>query len=1104
LADRTNRGIIVVNATSMTYKTLMKPVTTGTPTKILNSIGAIIGYKTADPTGGFIGASIYATGPSNQGTGRIGNVEEVNSGPGGMAVYENPGDPNDHRWMLVTDGACQINNNGGGYSSPAAGGSMRSCSTPADASVAGAPSTFAVCASASCATQTLTGPAAPFGTTHGVTNYVSKLNPLLNTANCTNPGPQYLTSAGLPVKTVCYPQNHQSNVKLFDLKTNTWVATFPTGGGCVDNGYQNAVGGGLFQVLMAPCTAPLGLYAPPSAAAPYGYSLTGLLGKSGSFDVKIGVDSHDGQVYVLVTNPDENSQRMIGCQLSQVIGSTCAEPGGTLGPATGATGGCSENAPPASNQSGQGTFIQPWDDVTPTAQTAAYPGSPGPVGIQGQVGLPYMTLFTMDPTTGYLYYSATIRIDEHQSTNGPAIPPGVAGTNAQVPAITSVLPNARQMVVESGFRGCDNKGRHGPESFGGIAWSPQAGVGGAFMVTIPNVLNNPPICYIASLDNLCGPPTTNPGTTTIITAANASTMATIPPGPGAFSQNFMGQSYIPGPWLGCDLATGQGPGCVPSQGGDSATGGCNYPAPTPPPANLIGSINNQANGGFEWVCDGALAMIDPVYVYKGPKQPNILTQYPMYHTTTDPASAGTVPANGFYVPVGSPMDGITDANNTYPRVLAACPHFNTAVGLVHNPLLPAPGGAATCPNGLVSPGPAYPGPVGPLPQGIVFQPTAGSIGGVVYLPYCSPSGIELGPTDIPGGWDGAGAGDVSSLTASSTGRTSTFANIFLGCDPHWNGNFGTGQGQLTVNIQENYSLALNTLSATSNPAFGCTLGVLGVGCRSVSHPQAATITNPFVPPPVQPNGLPTGPIGLNGGFNDFYLPGPFPAVDPLPLFAHYNPNVNTPVNAGCTAQYPAVPPANGGGTCGGMHPFVPPNAVNGPVCSTTTCAFATGNQVMGGTITGPNIFNAGVQINGVTEARFNMSNAKKDPHWWVVAGGRGWTAGSIAGALPSNLGLATRAPVIAYIDALTNVNVEYIPTSSGSDTIALDEQNYVAFVPVNGVQNSTLPHGDFTGNGTRLCGNTTTRNGLTTGPGCIVVYKQQYLSPLGGGPVMGN
>jgi hypothetical protein len=312
LADRTNRGIIVVNATNMTYKSVMKPVTTGAGTPILNTAGAIIGYRVSDPTGGFMGAAIYATGPSNQGTTRIGTVEESNSGPNFMAVYENPGDPNDHRWMLVTDGSCLINNNGGGYSSPAAGGSMRSCSTPADPSVAGAATTFAICASASCANGV-----APYGTTHGVTNYVSKLNPLLSTANCTNPGPQYLTSAGLSVKTVCYPQNHQSNVKLFDLRAasgnGAWVATFPNGGGCLDNGYQNAVGGGQFQVPMAPCTAPLGLYAPPSAAAPHGYSVTGRNGQGGSADIAIGVDSYaadpntncvkaagKGCVYVLV------------------------------------------------------------------------------------------------------------------------------------------------------------------------------------------------------------------------------------------------------------------------------------------------------------------------------------------------------------------------------------------------------------------------------------------------------------------------------------------------------------------------------------------------------------------------------------------------------------------------------------------------------------------------------------------------------------------------------------------------------------------------------------------------------------------------------------
>jgi hypothetical protein len=267
----------------------------------------------------------------------------------------------------------------------------------------------------------------------------------------------------------------------------------------------------------------------------------------------------------------------------------------------------------------------------------------------------------------------------------------------------------------------------------------------------------------------------------------------------------------------------------------------------------------------------------------------------------------------------------------------------------------------------------------------------------------------------------------------------------------------------------------------------------------------------------QPNGTFTNPnlslatgIGLNGGFNDFVLAGPYPAVNPLPLFAHVNPNVNTPNPAGCIAQYPAVPPANGGGTCGGTHPFVPPNATSGSLCSTTgatTCALVSGNQVMAGVIVGPNVFNAGLSINGVTEARFNMSNATKDPHWYVAVGGRGWSAASInptRGSPPISAGLATRGPVLAYIDALTNVNVETVPTASGSNTVALDEQNYAAFLPVNGVRNSTLPSGDFTGNGARLCGNTTTRNSLTTGPGCIIVFRQQYLSPLGSGPVMGN
>jgi hypothetical protein len=44
LADRSNLGIDVINATNMTYVKTMKPTTTGTCTPIKNSIAAIIGY----------------------------------------------------------------------------------------------------------------------------------------------------------------------------------------------------------------------------------------------------------------------------------------------------------------------------------------------------------------------------------------------------------------------------------------------------------------------------------------------------------------------------------------------------------------------------------------------------------------------------------------------------------------------------------------------------------------------------------------------------------------------------------------------------------------------------------------------------------------------------------------------------------------------------------------------------------------------------------------------------------------------------------------------------------------------------------------------------
>ena len=250
-----------------------------------------------------MGQSIYTAGPSNVNTGRIGTVEEANSGPNFMAVYVNPNDKtNNQRWLVVTDGACQVNNNGGGYSSSAAGGSMRACTSPADPSVAGT-----LVAKGTFTTPSINTNFPPPAT---VTNYVSQQNPLLSTANCTNPGPQYLTSIGLPTKTVCYPQNHQSNVKVFDLKSNSFVAVFPTGGGCIDQGFQNSVGAGSFQIQMAPCSAPLGLYAPPSAAAPYGYSVTGNLGRAGARDIAIGVDSHEetpGKVYVLVVSPNDNT-----------------------------------------------------------------------------------------------------------------------------------------------------------------------------------------------------------------------------------------------------------------------------------------------------------------------------------------------------------------------------------------------------------------------------------------------------------------------------------------------------------------------------------------------------------------------------------------------------------------------------------------------------------------------------------------------------------------------------------------------------------------------------------------------------------------------------
>jgi hypothetical protein len=112
----------------------------------------------------------------------------------------------------------------------------------------------------------------------------------------------------------------------------------------------------------------------------------------------------------------------------------------------------------------------------------------------------------------------------------------------------------------------------------------------------------------------------------------------------------------------------------------------------------------------------------------------------------------------------------------------------------------------------------------------------------------------------------------------------------------------------------------------------------------------------------------------------------------------------------------------------------------------------------------------------------------------VAVGGFGYTAGSITTSL------VTKEPVLAYLDALSNEVIEYTPTSSGSNTIAVDEQNYLAFLPVNGVVGPApqLAAGDFTGNGVKLCGNgVVNMYGTVTGRGCVIVFRQQYLSPIG-------
>jgi hypothetical protein len=197
----------------------------------------------------------------------------------------------------------------------------------------------------------------------------------------------------------------------------------------------------------------------------------------------------------------------------------------------------------------------------------------------------------------------------------------------------------------------------------------------------------------------------------------------------------------------------------------------------------------------------------------------------------------------------------------------------------------------------------------------------------------------------------------------------------------------------------------------------------------------------------------------------FGLPGPFPAaVDPVSPFnqtvAGINPNNTTPPTPGCSVQKPDCP---------------------------------TMGQLDGGAIFGYPAFGT-LFLNGVTAAHLNVSKFTRDPHWYVAVGGSGFSSTNITN-------LATRAPVIGYIDALSNEVIEFTPTSSGSNTIAFDELNFLAYLPVNGVAGPQLPAGDFTGNGVKLCGNgIISGNGTVVSRGCVIVFRQQYLSPVGPRP----
>jgi hypothetical protein len=221
------------------------------------------------------------------------------------------------------------------------------------------------------------------------------------------------------------------------------------------------------------------------------------------------------------------------------------------------------------------------------------------------------------------------------------------------------------------------------------------------------------------------------------------------------------------------------------------------------------------------------------------------------------------------------------------------------------------------------------------------------------------------------------------------------------------------------------------------------------------------------------------------------IPGPFPPTDTTSPFSQTIASISaggttanpTPLPPGCTVQLWGPLTCNGPGT--NSYYQIPAGHIIGyPQLGTLYVNGASQARLFGEQSHGK----------GVSPGSVAMTTFMKDPHWYVAVGGFGYTGGSISTSL------VTKEPVLAYLDALSNEVIEYTPTSSGSNTIAVDEQNYLAFLPVNGVVGPApqLAAGDFTGNGVKLCGNgVVNMYGTVTGRGCVIVFRQQYLSPIG-------